>query len=336
MTGEPVAGAAAYVPPQRIGFKALPAADLWLYRQVVSQALDHFRVSDYSIAGFVRHSNITAQITRPSRPGLALRVRTGPSVSAHTELTWLLAVRGATRVLTVEPYSDILNDMTVEVPHPVDGSLLECSLFQWAEGEPLAAHLTPASYHRLGAMAAELHNFAASWAAPTGLAPLRWDQTMYYEGTRLVVARPEHSAYVSSREARKVEQVVTAADAELSRLAALSNPIFLHGNIEMWNVLVDRAGRLRLMDFEDVLLGQPVHDIAVTLYYGSEREDYPQLVAAFRAGYGTIREWPELDERVLQLLMAARATMLLNHALLTEPDPRPVVARLLPLILRVA
>ena len=122
------------------------------------------------------------------------------------------------------------------------------------------------------------------------------------------------------------------ADVELARLAALPNPIFLHGNIEMWNVLVDQMGRLRLLDFEDVMRGQPIHDIAITLYYGMERPDYQELAAAFRAGYTSVRDWPDVDEPVLRLLMAARATMLVNHTLLTEPDPRPVVARLLPII----
>ncbi len=332
MTGD--SAPAAYVPPQRIGFKTLPPADLPLYRQVVAQALDHFGVRDYSIDGFLRHSNITARITRPGRPGLALRVRTGPTVSARTELTWLLAVRAGTHVRTVAPYGTSLEEMTVEIPHPVEGGPLECSLFRWAEGEPLAAHLTPNSYHRLGALAAEMHTFATSWTAPDGLAPLSWDRTMYYEGTRLVVARPEHSALVSRREAAIVEQVVAAADVELARLAALPNPIFLHGNIEMWNVLVDQMGRLRLLDFEDVMRGQPIHDIAITLYYGMERPDYQELAAAFRAGYTSVRDWPDVDEPVLRLLMAARATMLVNHTLLTEPDPRPVVARLLPIILR--
>ena len=327
-------GSDAYVPPQRIGFGTISEADLPLYRQVVSRALEHFGVRAYSIDGFFRHSNITAHVTRPGRPALALRVRTGPAVSTHTELTWLLAVRAGTAVQTVAPYGDSLEEMTVAVPHPVDGDPLECSLFCWAQGEPLASHLAPASYYRLGALAAELHTFATTWTVPPGLAPLCWNRTMYYKGTHLVVGRPEHAALVSRRDAARIEQVVADADLELARLAGLPNPIFLHGNIEMWNVLVDDAGRLRLLDFEDVMLGQPIHDIAITLYYGSERPDYPELVAAFRAGYSSVRGWPDFSEQLLRLLMAARATMLMNDALLTEVDPRPVVARLLPIILQ--
>ncbi len=334
MMGGVGAGAATYVPPQRIGFKPVSAADTLLYRHIASQALDHFGVRDYSIDRLVRHSNITAQITRPGRPGLALRMRTGPAVSARTELTWLLAVRAGTCVSTVAPYGEILEEMTVEIAHPVHGDPVECSLFLWAEGEPLAAHLTAPLYRQLGVLAAELHTFATGWTAPAGMAPLRWDRTMYYSGTRLAVANVEHSSIVGGRDAARVEEIVAAADIELVRLAAMHDPIFLHGNIEMWNVLVDPSGQLRLLDFEDVMLGQPIQDIAITLYYGMERRDYGDLASAFRAGYASVREWPLIDERVLRLLMAARAVMLLNHALLTEPDPRPVMTRLMPIILR--
>lgn len=324
-----------YVPPQRIGFKTLGQSDGPVYEQIASRALRHFGIRDYSIEHFVRHSNVTAKIARPGMPGLALRIRTGPAVSALTELTWLLAVRASTRVSTVEPYGGTLTENMVMVPHPVDGAPVECSLFFWAEGESLAAHLAPQSFQRLGAMSAELHSFAAGWEAPDGLNPLRWDRTMYYAGTRLVLADSEYSRLLSSRDADVVERVVREADEELARIAALPDPMFLHGNIEMWNLLVDTSGGLRLLDFEDVMLGQPLQDVAITLYYGMERADYPDLAAAFREGYTATRDWPAQDEHDLKLLMAARATMLLNHAFLTESDPLPVVRRLLPIILEV-
>jgi Ser/Thr protein kinase RdoA (MazF antagonist) len=39
------------------------------------------------------------------------------------------------------------------------------------------------------------------------------------------------------------------------------------------------------MDFEDVMLGYPVQDVAITLYYGQQREQYPELRDAFFEGY---------------------------------------------------
>ena len=126
------------------------------------------------------------------------------------------------------------------------------------------------------------------------------------------------------------------ADVELGRLAAAPDRIFLHGNIEMWNVLTTRPGELRLLDFEDVMLGPPVLDVAITLYYGRERTDHEVLSKAYEAGYRSVRDWPVSNSHQMDLLVAARAAMLLNHALKTEPDKRSVTDRLLPLILAAA
>jgi len=207
-------------------------------------------------------------------------------------------------------------------------------LFLWAKGEPLAAHLTPESYRMLGAMTAELHQFASNWTPPPGLNPLKWDKTMYYEGTRLVLTDSDYSGLISRSQASVILQVVREANTLLRRLAQLPNPIFLHGNIEMWNVLVDESGGLRLLDFEDVMLGHPIHDVAITFYYGAERKDYTELIGAYKEGYTNVLPWPVCDPRQLDLLMAARAAMLLNHALLSADDPAPIVRRLIPLITR--
>ncbi|GAA0905297.1 phosphotransferase enzyme family protein [Virgisporangium aurantiacum] len=320
-----------YVPPQRIGFRKLSAAEMERYTEIAGEALSRFGIASFSLANIVLHSNVTARVLRPGCRPLALRLRTGPAVSVATEMAWLRAVRRGTGIWTIEPYSDRntiwIGTGTAEI---------ECSLFYWAEGEPLAAHLTPGNYRELGRLSAELHEFAATWNPPPDLAPLRWDRTMYYEGTELVVDDPRFATVISAVDAAAVRRTAQRADGELARIAALPGPVFLHGNIEMWNVLVDDHGRLRLLDFEDVMVGQPIHDVAITLYYGMERPDYPALREAFESGYRLVRPWPVAPGDDLDLLMAARAIMLLNHTLLTHADPGPVVVRLLPIILRAA
>jgi Ser/Thr protein kinase RdoA (MazF antagonist) len=219
------------------------------------------------------------------------------------------------------------------IAEDTDGTPTECSLFLWAEGKPLAADLTPENYFELGRMSAELHRFASNWVQPPGLKPLMWNRTMYYEGSSLVIADPRYSELISREDARAVEAVVKEADEELARLGTGSDRIFLHGNIEMWNVLVTAPGELRLIDFEDVMFGHPVQDVAITLYYGSERPDYADLSYAYQRGYRSVRDWPVMDNRQVELLVASRAAMLLNHALQTESDRKSVINRLLPLIL---
>lgn len=321
-----------YVPPQRIGIEPLRGADEAQVRVRVSDALAAFGLEGYRVEALMRHSNLTARLVRDESPTLALRMRSGPAVDARTEFVWLDAVRRGSSILVVQPFANEFEMNTRIVEHS-DGAVTECALFLWAEGASLAAELTIENYRLLGVLSAELHEFASRWDAPPGLNPLVWDKTMYYEGTSLIIAEPRYGEFISRSAAEKVLQVVHEADKELGRLASARDQIYLHGNIEMWNVLVEPSGGLRLLDFEDVMIGSPLLDIAITLYYGQERADYKDLSGAYEAGYRSVRPWPVQSARQLKLLTAARAAMLLNHALLTVADKRDVTERLLPLIL---
>ena len=324
-----------YVPPQRIGIKALSDAEAARATLLVDAALAAFELEGYSIGSLTKHSNVTARLVSEDGPPLALRLRTGPSVDGRTEFEWLSAVRHGTTVRVIEPFAEDFASNTRVVVEG-DATPTECALFIWADGRPLATNLTVDNYLELGKMSAQLHKFASTWLPPSGLKPLIWDRTLYYEGTSLVIADPCYSEFISRSEAQTVQAVLRAADTELQRLALASDRMFLHGNIEMWNVLTTAPGRLRLLDFEDVMFGAPVLDIAITLYYGRERPDHDALSQAYESGYRSVRDWPVRDSRQMDLLVAARAAMLLNHALQTEPDKKAVTGRLLPLILAAA
>lgn len=323
---------AIYVPPQRIGIKKLSEDETVRAAALVQAALEAFNLDGYAVAGMTKHSNVTARLVSENGPPLALRLRAAPGVDARTEFEWLSAVRRGTDVRVIESLAEEFDRSVGTVADP-DGTAVECALFQWAEGRPLAAELTEVNYHELGRMSARLHDFASTWTPPAGLNPLVWDRTMYYEGASLVITDSRYGQFVSRQDAETVDAVVREADLELLRLAAAADRMFLHGNIEMWNVLTTGPGELRLLDFEDVMFGPPVLDVAITLYYGRERPDYVALSAAYEAGYRSVREWPVRDSRQMELLVAARAAMLLNHGLQTETDKRSLTDRLLPLIL---
>jgi Ser/Thr protein kinase RdoA (MazF antagonist) len=112
---------------------------------------------------------------------------------------------------------------------------------------------------------------------------------------------------------------------ELGRLQSEVRPHVIHGDLQMGNVMVHR-GRLTAFDFEDVMRGAPVQDIAITLSYGRARPDYWEMRRAFRAGYERRRTWPIEFEGQLELLMAARKVMFLNYVLRTDPEPGNFIA----------
>ncbi|HZU87357.1 MAG TPA: phosphotransferase, partial [Anaerolineaceae bacterium] len=167
---------------------------------------------------------------------------------------------------------------------------------------------------------ARLHTHAESLRLPPEIQPKRWDKVFYYPDEKAVYHLPQYRALFSDERIALMDAAVQKLDAFLPTLYANGGPpILIHGDLHPWNVHVYR-GQLYVLDFEDNLLGYPVQDIAVTLYYGRERPDYPELAAAFRAGYTRLRPWPARSEEELRLLMAARNTNFINYIAEIDPD----------------
>jgi Ser/Thr protein kinase RdoA (MazF antagonist) len=119
--------------------------------------------------------------------------------------------------------------------------------------------------------------------------------------------------------------VIARANVLFAKLYAdEDNQILIHGDLHYWNVHVHR-GELTVIDFEDVMRGYPVQDIAITLSYGNQREDYPDLRAAFERGYTSVRAWPAESERQIQTLIAARNVMFINYVARIDAAPQDYV-----------
>jgi Ser/Thr protein kinase RdoA (MazF antagonist) len=89
-------------------------------------------------------------------------------------------------------------------------------------------------------------------------------------------------------------------------------PHLLHGDVNRGNVMAD-GDRITLLDFQDLLWGFEVQDVViatVSLPYAD----------AFRAGYSSVRTWPDVAPDMWAALEAARHLNILNFGL---HPPRP-------------
>lgn len=181
-----------------------------------------------------------------------------------------------------------------------------CLVTSWIPGRPLADDLSAANVHRLGALSARLHLHAAAWRVPAGFAAARMDS---------VCARGEPWV-VSGGVFAEAERRVAS---ELAALwAGPEPPRVIHGDLNQDNVKVWR-GQLRPLDFEDVALGYPVQDIALTFqdllfYCGLGQQEYLVAREAFAEGYAALARWPEAHAGQIDAFIAARLLWRANYA----------------------
>lgn len=297
------------------------------------QVLQNYDLEVRQISFLTMATNTLFKVVTTSGEKLALRFYSDMDSTLEenrSEMFWLQALSHHTSLKVLQPVTRKDGEIMNITHAPGTPAGKRCALFRWIPGRPLAEQITPVYYRQLGEMMARLHRHAESLSLPAEVQPKRWDKVFYYPDEKAIYHLPQYRALFSDDRITLMDTAVRQLDAFLPTLYQRGEPpILIHGDLHPWNVHVYR-GQLFLLDFEDLLLGYPVQDIAITLYYERERPDFPQLAAAFRAGYTSLHAWPAHAEEDLPRLMAARNTNFINYVAEIDPDAETSLAKMFP------
>ena len=170
---------------------------------------------------------------------------------------------------------------------------------------------------KLGRLAAQLHAHATGFRRDLSI--LRFDKVFPFPEPVILFDDAYRHLFPPRRRA-VYQQAVEWAQSAIDRLKASGEPArVIHNDLHQWNVRVFR-GVLAPIDFEDLMYGWPVQDIATTLHDFMDRKDYTELRAAFRQGYTGHSPWPERYPGEIDAFIAARGVGLVNFVL---QDPNP-------------
>lgn len=236
------------------------------------------------------------------------------------EMDWLAALARDTQLSIPRPVPARDGTLVVEasaggVPEP-----RTCAIFTWVPGTNLARHITPGNLSRLGTLMASLHTHALSYRPPAGLSLLRFDGVFPFPEP-LVLFDERYRIFLPASRRAIFERAIGWAQSAIDRLKASGEPMrIIHGDLHQWNVRYYR-GVLSPIDFEDLMWGWPVQDIATTLYYFIDSPDYASLRKAFQQGYTQHIPWPERQQGEIDAFIAARAVGLANF-ILNDPNPK--------------
>jgi Ser/Thr protein kinase RdoA (MazF antagonist) len=232
------------------------------------------------------------------------------------EMDWLAAIARNTdlsvpRPLPARDGSLVVKASSAGVPEP-----RMCIVFGWVPGVDLADCLTLDNISRLGELSARLHLHARTYRPPDGLDLLKFDR-VYPFPEPVILFDERCSGFISPARRAIFQRAQAWAQTCIDRLKASGEPMrLLHGDLHQWNVRYSR-GRLSPIDFEDLMWGWPVQDIATTLYYSVDDGDYPARCAAFKQGYQRVCPWPERAPGEMDAFIAARALGMANFVLNT-------------------
>lgn len=283
-------------------------------RALVLAALAEYPLQVRRIRPVSGHLNMIFRVDAADGHTFAVRVaRPGWRTEAdlHAEARWLEALAletdmGAPVVLRTRSGEPFLTAAAGGVPQA-----RRCLVTSWIPGRQLARDLSPTNLRRFGELSARLHRHAASWHVPPDLHPVRADR-LYARGEPAVL---------------RGEVFDAAAERVTAELATLrvgpAPPRLIHCDLNQDNVHIDGDG-LRPLDFEDVVLGYPVQDIAMTfqdlLFYTElHAEGYARARAAFADGYTRWAPWPEQHPAQIDTFIAGRLLWRANYAARLQP-----------------
>ncbi|MEZ4659802.1 MAG: phosphotransferase [Caldilineaceae bacterium] len=159
-------------------------------RKLAANALQQYDLDVRGIRLIAVHTNCLFRIDTAAGARYALRIGTPGEHSLAdnlAEVTWLTALRRDTDLHVPIPIANRNgNPITIAeaagVPEP-----RRCILFEWIPGRPLDEQITVENYAKLGAIAAKLHQHAASFQPPADFQAMRWDKAFYYPHEPVVI-----------------------------------------------------------------------------------------------------------------------------------------------------
>ena len=298
-------------------------------RTIALKALDYYDL-DVKVVSFLTTETNTMFHVRTGTGGrYVIRIYTDEHTTLRenqAEMYWLNAIKRDTDLKVTEPIPRRDGTyISVVSAQGVPGER-RCVLFNWIPGRPLENDLSPDKYFKYGRILAKLHNHASSLKPlPPEIQPKKWDKVFYYPDEPVIYNDPEYSHLFPPERIQILDEVIRKANVVFEVLFAdQEGQILIHGDLHYWNIHYHR-GELYVIDFEDINLGYPVQDVAVSLSYGQQREGYHAWKDAFKQGYCSIRRWPVENEETIATLIAARSVMFINYVARIDPSPEAYI-----------
>lgn len=162
------------------------------------------------------------------------------------------------------------------------------------------------NFHIIGTLLARMHNFAEQWAIPADFTRHAWDVDGLL-GENPWWGRFWELRLLTPEQATRLQRARARARTELDAYGKGRDRYgLIHADALPENFLIDEAGRIRIIDFDDGGFGWHVFDFATALFFSIGQESFDDNLAAMTDGYRSHRELPPQFEQLLPLFLLLR------------------------------
>jgi Ser/Thr protein kinase RdoA (MazF antagonist) len=187
-----------------------------------------------------------------------------------------------------------------------------CVLFEWLPGSMLGDRISVERWAALGELVARMHRFASTFSPSPKFHAVTYASALAYDEPLVLFDSDRVDLLGLDSLLREATDITNERVATIMR----EQPhIVIHGDLHGWNIKLDR-GVLTPFDWEDLLWGAPILDVATSLFYIRDRPDYIDLARSFKVGYERHQPWVEERPGQVDELIIARGIDMLNFVAL--------------------
>lgn len=246
------------------------------------------------------------------------------AASIASEMAWTDALRTDVGVRTpaVVPTVDGRRFVTLQRP---EGER-HVAFFEHVDGANGEETTLPLPVAELGALTARMHRQVEAWRLPDGFRRFHWDAAAC-----LGTGDGRDARWGAWRDApglatAAVALLGEAADRVVARLADYGTGPdrygLVHADLRLANLMIDDAGSITVIDFDDCGFGWFLYDLATVTSWLEHEESTPATIADWIAGYTTVRPLGDEDLAMVPTFVLLRRLML-SAWLGTHPDSPP-------------
>ena len=286
-----------------------------------ARALDHWDIGVKAISLVSHSENIVFRVDsecgqpfvfRFHRPGY----HTLPEL--HGEFQWTAALN---RSGIGAPVPRLSTNKRAFVPFilPELSQTRYVSMVEWVEGTPMATLIEqeadPAKlagyFHKVGKLAARIHNQAADWLPPANF------ERHAFDAKGLMGEEPFWGAFWEQSDLKPAEraQIIFARDQIYDLLTDYGKEpatySLIHADLHPGN-LITTGENVHIIDFDDSGFGWHLYELAVAISYYQDNPHFARIREAIIAGYLTERPLSPSDIELLPVFVLIRSMVSLG------------------------
>jgi Ser/Thr protein kinase RdoA (MazF antagonist) len=280
---------------------------------VAREALGRYDVAEDSTVTLLDLSeNATFQVDDAATAArIVLRIHRLDYHSAEaiaSELAWLAALREQAGVRTPSVIATRDGEPVATIAPRDGGPARHGVMFEFLPGaEPPARR---PDFETLGEITARMHRHARGWPRPAGFTRFRWDHEAAF-GERARWGRWRDGVGMGTEERAILGRLESVLRHRLRGFGAGPERWgLIHADLRLANLLVDDAGLVSVIDFDDCGYGWYLYDLGAAVSFFEHEPQVPELVDGWLAGYRKVLDLPAADQDEIWTFILLRRLLL--------------------------